>query len=381
MIALTLFWGLLGLLVYLHGGYAVLLALAARLFPRRRAPPPEGRRPDVTVLVGAYNEEAVLAAKLDSLLAQDYSGRIDIVVVSDRSTDGTHAVAATYAPRGVRLDVAPERRGKAANFSALMPTLTAPIVVCTDAAGTFAPDVVSLLVAALDDPQVGLVGGRIVYRNVDASGVSRGEGLYWRYEVLLRTLESRTGGTVIVSGACYAVRRELFRPVPRELPDDFMSPLHVWDQGRRVVYEPRARITETVATTVSGEFRTKTRIISRNAAALWRMAHLLGPLPRPGLALKLWSHRLLRWLVAPMLVALLAASAALAAGPLYAAALVLQVAFYVLAACGAVARLRRHRIFFIPFYFCLVNAAAAVGLARALTGRISGTWDPVERAE
>jgi len=257
--------------------------------------------------------------------------------------------------------------------------LNTPLVLCTDAAGCFAPDVVSRLARHFEDPTVGLVGGRIVYRNVDATGVSRGEGAYWRYEVLLRTLESRLGGTVIVSGACYLIRRELFRSVPAELPDDFMSPLNVWDQRHRVLYEPAAHVHETVATTVGGEFRTKTRIISRNATAMRRMAHLLNPLRDPLLAIKLWSHRLLRWLVLPQLVVLLILNLLLLPAPIYWVTLAGQLGLYLLALVGIREESRRLRVFFIPFYFCLVNTAAAVGLWRAIFGRISGTWEPVER--
>ncbi|MDH3627291.1 MAG: glycosyltransferase [Acidobacteriota bacterium] len=381
------FWILAALLVYLHGGYALILVGLVRLrgsATKRPSADPDNRVEDwpaVTILIGAYNEEAVLAAKLDSLLAQDYRGTMRLLVVSDRSSDGTDDLARRYADRGVELYVAPRRLGKAANFSAIVGDLTSEVVVCTDAAGSFASDVVRLLVRRLDDPRAGMVGGRIFYSNVDATGVSRGEGLYWRFEVLLRTLESRLGGTVIVSGACYAIRRTLFRPVVSAFPDDFMSPLNVIDQGFRVLYEPRARIEESVATTVSGEFRTKTRIISRNAAALWSMRRLLNPFRGPGAVVKLLSHRLLRWLVAPMLLAALTLNILLAGQPFYGVFLIGQVLFYALALLGLVPAFRRRRLIFIPFYFCLVNLAASFGLFRALRGRISGVWEPVERED
>ena len=184
---------------------------------------------------------------------------------------------------------------------------------------------------------------------------------------------------MIVSGACYAIRRELFRPVASAFPDDFMSPLNVLDQGHQVLYEPRAHIEESVATTVGGEFRTKIRIISRNAAALWSMRRLLNPLRGPGMVIKLLSHRLLRWLVAPMLLAVLGLNLLLAGKLLYGILLTGQLLFYGVALLGAVPTLRRQKVFFVPFYFCLVNLAAVFGLFRALRGRISGVWEPVER--
>jgi cellulose synthase/poly-beta-1,6-N-acetylglucosamine synthase-like glycosyltransferase len=317
---------------------------------------------------------------LDSLLAQDYAGVLGVVVVSDMSTDRTHEIARSYQERGVRLWQAPRRQGKAANFSAVVPTLKTDLVICTDAGGVFAPDVVSCLARHFDNPRTGLVGARVVYGNVGDSAVSQGEGLYWRYEVLLRTLETRLGGTVIVSGACYAIRRRLFRPVHSGLPDDFMSPLNVWDQGHTVHYEPRATIRETVATTVEGGFRTKVRIVSRNVTALWKMRHLMNPFRRPFLAVKLLSHRFLRWLAGPFLLLVLLLNIALLPGKLYAVLFGIQAGCYLLALLGLLPTLRRLKVISTPFYFVLVNTAAAVGIWHALRGRISGVWDPEERA-
>jgi cellulose synthase/poly-beta-1,6-N-acetylglucosamine synthase-like glycosyltransferase len=373
------FWLVLILLVYLHGGYALILAASAALRRSRPQGVPMEGSPAVTVLIGAYNEEAVIRRKLDCVLAQDYSGPLHVVVASDRSTDGTHDLVRSYEHRGVRLVIAPERRGKAANFSSVVPELDTDFVILTDAGGIFEPDVVRRLMAHFWDPEVGCVGGRVIYGNLGASGVSRGEGLYWRYEVLLRALESRLGGTVIVSGTCYAIRKLLFRPVPAELPDDFMSPLNVWDQGYRVHYETGARVHEEVAETLAGEFRTKTRIVSRNYSALRRMRHLLSPWRRPILAWKLWSHRLLRWLVAPLLALLLLLNLLLLPRTAALIFLALQLGFYLVAALGLAPGLRRFRVFWIPMYFCLVNLSAAVGVWQAWRGRISGVWDPVER--
>jgi hypothetical protein len=158
-----------------------------------------------------------------------------------------------------------------------------------------------------------------------------------------------------------------------------MSPLNVWDQEMRVLYDSHARIYEQVAETLAGEFRTKIRIVSRNFSALRRMKHLLNPFRRPLLAWKLWSHRLLRWLVAPWLVLFLALNALLLPKPYAVIFMALQLACYLAAALGLVPALRRLRVFWIPMYFCLVNLAAATGVWQAWRGRISGVWEPVER--
>ncbi|MFQ5767121.1 MAG: glycosyltransferase [Acidobacteriota bacterium] len=375
----VIFFASLLLIIYLHGGYALILFVMEKLRGRDAASPDEDAEGSIAVVVGAYNEEAVIGKKIESLLAQTWKRPIRIIVVSDCSTDATDRIVESYSGRGVELRRPAKRQGKAANFSEIVPTLKEEIVILTDASGVFARDTVERLMGPLRDPSVGCVGGRIVYGNVDATGISRSEGLYWRYEVLLRTLESRPGGTVIISGGCYAIRRSLFRPVPGELPDDSLSPLNVWDQGFRVAYAPDALVHETMAETVEGEYRTKVRIISRNFVALMRMRHLLNPIRRPVLAWKLYSHRLLRWLVIPLLAVFLGANLALLDGPLYQAVLVAQCTFYAAAVIGSLPAARRWKIFQIPFYFCLVNLAALAGVCRGLSGSVSGTWEPVER--
>src|SRR5262249_15079265 len=153
----------------------------------------------------------------------------EIVVASDASTDRTDAIVREYQARGVRLVVAPARRGKAANFREIVPTLKGEVVLFSDAGSLYRPDTLRVMMRNFGAPKVGCVGGRIRYLNPESTSVSQGEGLYWRYEVLLRRLETAIGSAVVLSGAVYAIRREMYRPVPDSLPDDFMSPLNTLD--------------------------------------------------------------------------------------------------------------------------------------------------------
>ena len=379
---ILIFWSALGLLAYVHFGYPLVLAILRRLRPRpvRRAE----IHPLVDLLVGAYNEQAVIRQKLENCLALDYPrDRLRILVASDASTDGTDDIVTEYRDRGVELVRAPRRRGKAANFREIIPHLTGDIIVFSDAGSLYRSDTLKLLVRNLADPQVGCVGGRLKYRNPDASSVSQGEGLYWRYEVYLREAESAIGSAMVLSGAVYALRRELYRPVPDDLPDDFMSPLHVLDQGRRVLYEGESEIWETMATSARGEMLTKVRIIASNFAALRRMKHLLNPFRDPLLALQLFSHRFLRWFVLPLALLLLLASLGLSHRPFYLVVLVAQALFYALAGIGWLMDVggKRSRLAFLPYYFVLVNLAAAWGVWKGLAGggRGIGVWEPVER--
>ena len=380
--ASVLFWAAFASLAYLHFGYPALLWVLGRIRPR---PVRQGDvTPSIDLIVGAYNEEAILREKIANCLALDYPAeKLTVTVASDASTDGTHAVVGEYADRGVRLVVSPRRRGKAANFREAVSNLTGEILVFSDAGSLYRRDTLRKMARNFADPEVGLVGGRIRYVNPDATSVARGEGLYWRYEVFLRRAESAIGSAMVVSGAVYAIRRELYRPVADHLPDDFMSPLNVLDQGRRVIYDTETEILEKMATSTRAEMATKIRIVSRNFAALVSMKHLLNPLRNPLVALQLLSHRLLRWLVLPVSGVQLCANALLLGRPLYDLLFAGQVLFYVLAAAGYLLDRagRRSRLTCLPFYFVLVNFAAAAGVWQRLFSvrAAGGVWEPVER--
>ena len=376
------FWASFAFLAYLHFGYPALLWLLGRVRPR---PVRRGDvAPSIDLIIGAYNEEAVLRGKIENCLALDYPAeKLRITIASDASSDGTHAIAREYAGRGVRLVVAPRRRGKAANFRELVPGLGGEILVFSDAGSLYRGDTLRKMARNFADPEVGLVGGRIRYVNPEATSVARGEGLYWRYEVFLREAESVIGSAMVVSGAVYAVRRELYRPVADHLPDDFMSPLNVLDQGKRVIYDTETEILEKMATSTRAEMATKIRIVSRNFAALMSMKHLLNPLRKPLVALQLLSHRLLRWLVLPAAGLQLVANGFLVGRPLYALLFAGQVLFYALAAAGFLLERagKRSRLAYLPFYFVLVNLAAALGVWQRLFSvrAAGGVWEPVER--
>lgn len=380
--ARVFFWASFAFLACLHFGYPALLWILGRIRPRpvRRA----DVTPSIDLIIGAYNEEAILRDKIENCLALDYpADKLRVTVASDASTDGTHALAREYADRGVRLVVAPRRRGKAANFREVVPTLTGEVLLFSDAGSLYRGDTLRKMARNFADPEVGLVGGRIRYVNPEATSVVRGEGLYWRYEVSLRRAESAIGSTMVVSGAVYAIRRELYRGVADHLPDDFMSPLNVLDQKRRVIYDTETEILEKMATSTRAEMATKVRIVSRNLAALMTMKHLLNPLRNPLVALQLLSHRLLRWLVLPVAGVQLCANALLLGSPLYDLLFAGQVLFYSLAAAGYLLDRggKRSRLTYLPFYFVLVNLAAALGVWQRLFSvrAAGGVWEPVER--
>lgn len=361
MIAPSVLLAALALVAYAYAGYPLLCFLRARFYPRPIAR--AAIRPRVTVLVAAWREAGTIAAKLESLAAQSYPPELTSVVVAcDGSDDGTPEIAraAGRGTLGDRLAVVAlsERRGKPAALNASAAAATGEIFVLTDARQPLAPDAIERLVEDLGDPNLGAVGGRLLLSG-DAP-----VGAYWRYESLLRELEGRAGSTVGVSGALYAIRRELWAPLPDgTILDDVLVPMRVRLAGRRVAFEPAA-IAHDVGVASAQEFRRKVRTLAGNFQLLLLAPSLLSPWRNPSW-FEFVSHKLLRLAVPWALLAALVASALL---PRPWALLLVggQAAGYGLALLRSVGLLGRSKLAGLAETFVVLNAAAAVALLRFL---------------
>jgi hypothetical protein len=224
--------------------------------------------------------------------------------------------------------------------------------------------------------RVGAVIGESTYVD-DESESGRSESLYWKYETWIKALESRGGSVVGGDGAIYAVRRELYRPMAADALSDFVNPLQVVRAGFACLYEPRALSYESAASDFSREYRRKVRIVNRAWRALWSMREMLNPFKHGTFALRVWSHKVLRWWVPLALVGIFVANVLLAPDrPFYQVVLGLQIAFYLLAFGGYLLRARRWQpsLLRIPFYFCLVNVASGMGLMEAMAGKSYTMW-------
>jgi poly-beta-1,6-N-acetyl-D-glucosamine synthase len=351
----AVFWVSLVFVVYVYVGYPLLLEVWARAIGRGRLlpgrPEPEGACPaavtPVSVIVAAHNEATRLPARIENLLACDFPPEhLQIIVASDGSTDQTAAVLAPYAHR-VELLWLP-RLGKAAALNAAVERARHPILVFADARQRFASDAISRLVAHFDDPGIGAVSGELVLdcerhaTSATTSTIADGVGLYWQYEKWLRRREAIVGSTLGVTGAIYAMRRDLWHPLPDDtLLDDVHGPMLVVLRGYRVTFDDKALAHDEAPTHASRELHRKVRTLAGNFQLLAREPRLLVPGLNP-VWLQFMSHKVGRLLVPYALVGLLIASTALARqSPLYGAALALQVGFYVLALYGAVLERRR----------------------------------------
>lgn len=374
-----IFWAALALLTYTYVGYPLLIGAWSRIhpWPVRRG---DGE-PTVSILLAAYNEERQVAARIRNLLDLDYPRhRLEILVASDGSRDATLERATALEGARVRVLGWPERRGKPAALNALAGRARGEVLVFTDARQRFERSTLRALVADFADPDVGAVSGELMLvADPDRGSVGEAVGLYWRYEKWIRRAESRVHSTVGATGAIYAVRSGLFRPLPEDtLLDDVLVPMRVVAQGSRVVFESAARAYDHAAATATQEFARKARTLAGVFQLFARHPWVLDPL-RNRLFFQTVSHKGLRLLTPLALGVALVANLLLLQSSFYRSCLAAQMAFYGAALAGHARRDRRDRspLLSLPYLVCVLAWAAVVGFVRFARGRQAVTWERV----
>ncbi len=376
-------WLAAALIGWTYVGFPLTVLARARLRPRPIAAD-AAYEPTITIVIAAYDEGSVIGAKLENALGLDYpADRLDIVVASDGSTDDTERVVASFADRGVRLLRLP-RSGKATALNAAVAEATGELLVFTDANSVFEVGALRALVGPFADPHVGGVAGdqRYVTGPVEEGA---GERQYWDLDRRLKVAESEGGSVISATGAIYAIRRDLFRPIPPGVTDDFTTSTLVIEAGRRLVFAPDAIAYERVAPAGRDEFERKVRIMTRGLRAVGERRALLDSRRHGFYAVQLATHKVLRRLMFVPLLAIAVTSPLLwPAGWLYRLATLAQAAFYGIAAVGLVAGDRgvaRRRSIAFPAFFVLANTAAARAVANVLRGRRIDQWQPTTRPE
>jgi cellulose synthase/poly-beta-1,6-N-acetylglucosamine synthase-like glycosyltransferase len=378
--SLILFWGAVILIVYTYILFPALVFL--RGLVRRRPYKSAEITPRVSLIIAAYNEANSIGAKLDNILSLDYPrDRLEVLIASDGSNDGTDTIVHSYAEQGIRLLSLP-RQGKAPALNAAVAASTGEILVFSDANSIYAPDAIRALVRPFADSEVGGVAGNQCYltrRSTSVTSDGDGERSYWNFDRKLKQFQSQAGNTISATGAIYAIRRPLFRPVPAGVTDDFATSTRVIAQGYRLVFAPDALAYEPVAGSSGAEFGRKVRLITRGLRAVLVMRELLNPFRYGFYAFQLFSHKVLRRLVVfPLLVLFLVSPLLWRNGLFYQAATLAQVGFYSFGALGmllAGTRLGRSKVFTIPFFFCMVNTASLVATLNVLRGHRIELWE------
>ncbi len=386
----VLFWLAVGVVCYTFVGYGIVLYILVKLKRLIKSPYPisdeSASYPTVTLMVAAYNEADVMDAKIANTLELDYpEERLQLIFVTDGSTDDTPAIVGTHA--GIMLLHQPERRGKMAAIKRAMDYVTGTITVFTDGNTFLNPEAIKQLVKHYQNPKVGAVAGekRIrVDRTADASAA--GEGFYWKYESKLKQLDYALYSNVGAAGELFSIRTALYPTVETDtIIDDHMIAMRIAEKGFIIGYEPRAYATETASENTKEELKRKIRIAAGGIQSIFRLPKAANPFYYPLLTFQYISHRVLRWTIVPFLLPLIfilnGFLAAKGLGAVYAVLFVMQVLFYGLALIGWLLEGRQVRVklFFVPYYFCLMNYAVVAGIFRYLKGNQAAAWEKSRR--
>lgn len=373
-----LFWFSVILIVYIYIGYPIVL----RYLPKRTSEKmlPLNELPKVSVIIPAYNESKVIQQTIENKLSQDYPAeKLEIIIVSDESEDGTDEIVKTTAaqdPR-VRLIRQVPRQGKTSGLNIAMLDATGEIIIFSDANSHYQPNAIRQLVDCFNDPNVGYVTGKMVYVNEEGNVVGDGCSAYMKYENYLRSLESQVSSVVGVDGGIDAIRKALYQPMNADQLPDFVLPLKVITQGKRVIYCENALLNEESLSNSQSEFRMRVRVSLRAYWAMWDMKHLFNPFKYGLFSLQITSHKLLRYLAfIPLFLALVANGLITGEGWLYQLTFLGQIIFYSAAAFVSLNDGTKNRWLALVNYFCLINIAAAMAFIKFIKREKIVMWKP-----
>jgi len=381
-LAEILFWASVMMIFYVYIGYPLLLFLLASITPRRRqSPPSDDELPTLSILIAAYNEEESIRKKIEETLALSYPpNKLEVLVLSDASTDQTDSIVASFTDQRVRLLRMDQRQGKSHAQNEGARTCKSEMLVFSDATTIYHPLALRHLAGNYSDPKVGAVSGR--YQYFDRGGNSPtglGTIAFWNYENLIKTFQSRIKTITGCCGCIYSVRRNVYTELPDNIISDLVQPLWVIKKGYRVVFEDRALAYEETTKSSAEEFSMRVRVVSRAICGILSVADLLNPLKYGWVSFQLLSHKVLRWLVPVFLLVLLFGNAVLAAEPgIYRLFFYCQALFYLLALSSAsLPRTRWWKPLTIPLYFCTLNAAALISFIEVFRGKRYVVWETV----
>lgn len=372
----------LAIIIYIYLGYPIFLWILSTIAPAAKIK--KGNiLPQVTMIISCYNEEKVLPEKLANSFALDYpKNLLEIIVVSDESSDRTDEIALAHHAQGVKLIRQEGRLGKTMGLNLAVPQAKGEIIVFSDANAMYHTDAIKKLVENFADPTVGYVVGEAQYIDPGQTSAGSNEDTYWQYEIFIKTMESRIHSMVGGDGAIYAVRKELYEQLKQTDINDFVNPLQIIAKGFRGIYEPLAICQEEAAGSFEKEFKRKARIVNRAFTGLLRVKEVMNPLRTGFFALEVISHKLLRWFAPFFLLTFALSSMALAftGQPVFRAIttlILVGLALSILGFWGASTKKTWPSFLFLPYYFTAVNFASISGIIKSLKGDVQVTWDTV----
>ncbi|MFH1855702.1 MAG: glycosyltransferase family 2 protein [Candidatus Omnitrophota bacterium] len=370
-----LFWFSLALIILSYLAYPLILILLSAVIKRSFAK--EGMEQSVTLIIPAHNEESVIGEKIKNVFSLDYAkGKMEILLILDGCTDKTKTIAEKFSGERIKIIEQNPRKGKMAALNLAVSQARGEIVVFTDADVILDTQAIKYLVENFKDKKIGCVGGELIYVSSGESLVEAGENLYFKYDKFLRDKESKMGTLLVVSGSIYAMRKSLFVPIREDLADDFINPISVASKGFWVVCDSRAKAFGKVAKTTKDEFGQKTRVVTQGFKASAQIFRFISN-KNYIYFLEFIFHKFLRWIVPLFLMGVFISNLLLWDLRNYKIVFCAQLIFYAFAAVGYFLQKKRidSKIFYIPFYFTLINIAALIGLIKFLIGEETKTWE------
>lgn len=392
MFLYILFFFSIFIVFYTYLGYGILIWIMVKIKdlikPLNTSNIPDTNYPEVTILIAAYNEENIIADKINNIHQLDYpKEKLNIRWVTDGSSDNTVEKLKSY--NNINVLHEPERMGKTAATNRSMPYINSSIVIFTDANAMLNPQSIKEITKLFTDDKVGCVAGeKRVNTDEKDSASSSGEGFYWRYESTLKELDSRLYSTVGAAGELYAIRRELYEYIPNDtLLDDFVLSMKIAEKGYKIAYCPKAYATEYSSESMQDEEKRKVRIAAGGLQAVWRLRSLLNIFRHGILSFQYISHRVLRWTIAPLALFLLLPLNILLCIQTYPESrlplilLFLQCVFYFLGFLGYLNSKKeiKNKELFIPYYFLFMNLSAIKAYSYLIKKNNTGIWEKVKR--
>ena len=368
------FWFFSGLILFIYFIYPVVIFIIARL--KGKEPGKDEITPAISLIIPVYNEEKVIRDKVRDVLSLDYPhDKLEILFALDGCTDRTKDILTECGDSRLVIIDGKKRQGKVNVLNKAIARAKGDIVVFSDANSMHKPDMLRKLVRNFSDEQAGCVCGRLRYTDTQNTFTGKAESLYWRYEHFLKRQESRLGKLLITNGSIQAIRKKLYPYPDPEVADDFSLPIITQASGYKVLYEPEAVVYESATQNLKEEFSQKVRIISqgiKGVIILRKELLKLGPLG----IFEFLFHKLLRWFAVIPLMIILLFSIILINDRVYLYLFIAQVLFYMFALIGFYLRNSiRLKIFYIPFYFCLVNLASMAAVYNFLRKGQTRTWE------
>jgi cellulose synthase/poly-beta-1,6-N-acetylglucosamine synthase-like glycosyltransferase len=365
-------------LFYIYAGYPLLLVVLRCIRDEQKVNKKE-IFPNVSMLISCFNEEDVIRKKLENALALDYpKDKLELVVISDASTDRTDDIVREFADQGVRLIRQNENLGKTLGLNLAVPQVKGEVIVFSDANAMYKPDAISKIVRNFNDDKVGYVVGEARYSNISRTAASKSESAYWKFEIWMKKMESYINSVVGGDGAIYAIRRELYEKLHDTDINDFVNPLQIILKGYRGIYESEAICMEESAGQFVKEFNRKVRIVNRSFSGLMRIRSVLNPFKTGFFSLGVISHKLLRWFAPAILIMIIISCFVLSFFniAIYQWLSLLLSLFIIFSYVGYLfaEQYKVSIIFYYPYYFVMVSVASLIALQRSLSGKVQTTW-------